>query len=127
MSSPPNIQSQEFFESVRAILADARRSAYSRVNRVMIEAYWHIVDEEQKGASRAGYGESLLQGLSRALTEEFGGPTKLLYTFGAHSEMLTRQSQESEIPPIPLSLVGMPESKQLDVDDYKRHRGEKYI
>jgi hypothetical protein len=76
ISSPIDRQAQEFFESVRVILAEARHSAYSRVNRVMIEAYWRvgrrIVEEEQKGASRAGYGESLLQGLSRTLSEEYG-------------------------------------------------------
>jgi len=42
-------------------------------------------------------------------------------------QMLTRQSQESEIPPITRSLVGVLESKQLDVDDYKRHLEEKYL
>jgi len=42
-------------------------------------------------------------------------------------QMLTRQSQQSEIPPVTRSLVGMLESKQLDVDDYKRHLEEKYL
>ena len=42
-------------------------------------------------------------------------------------QMLTRQSQDSEIPPITRSLVGMLESEQLEVDDYKRHLEEKYL
>ena len=42
-------------------------------------------------------------------------------------QMLTRQSQESEIPPITRSLVGMLESERLEVDEYKRHLEEKYL
>ena len=42
----------------------------------MVEAYWkvgqQIVEEEQQGKTKAGYGEAILQNLSRALTEEFG-------------------------------------------------------
>lgn len=66
----------DFYDSVRSILQDARRQAYAHVNTVMIDAYWNIgqriVEEEQQGAVKAGYGEALLQGLSRALTDEFG-------------------------------------------------------
>lgn len=65
-----------FHDSVRGILREARQHAYAQVNRVMVEAYWkigqRIVEEEQKGSVKAGYGEALLQGLSRALTDEFG-------------------------------------------------------
>ena len=64
------------YNSVRDILKDARFKAYTRVNSVMVEAYWRIgqriVEEEQQGQAKAGYGEALLQGLSRALTDEFG-------------------------------------------------------
>ena len=42
-------------------------------------------------------------------------------------QMLTRQTQQAEIPPITRSLVGMLEAKPLDVDDYKRHLEEKYL
>ena len=58
------------------ILADARRKAYTPTNSVMVEAYWkvgqQIVEEQQQGKTKAGYGEAILQNLSRALTEEFG-------------------------------------------------------
>ena len=41
-----------------------------------VEAYWHIgrliVEEEQAGRSRAGYGVFLLEGLLKRLTAEFG-------------------------------------------------------
>ncbi|WP_027359121.1 DUF1016 N-terminal domain-containing protein [Desulforegula conservatrix] len=65
-----------FHDSVRGILREARKHAYSQVNRVMVEAYWkigrRIVEEEQKGSIKAGYGEGLLLCLPRALTDEFG-------------------------------------------------------
>lgn len=39
-------------------------------------AYWHvgreIVEEEQKGKSRAGYGKRVIENLARRLSEEFG-------------------------------------------------------
>lgn len=68
--------SVDFYDSVRGILREARQRAYAQVNRVMVETYWkigqRIVEEEQQGSVKAGYGEALLQGLSRALTDEFG-------------------------------------------------------
>lgn len=42
----------------------------------MVEAYWNvgrmIVEEEQQGKQRAGYGESLVRGLSMRLKTDFG-------------------------------------------------------
>ncbi|WP_198134476.1 DUF1016 N-terminal domain-containing protein [Geotalea uraniireducens] len=42
----------------------------------MIEAYWNvgrmIVEEEQQGMERAGYGKALIRDLSERLTSEFG-------------------------------------------------------
>ena len=61
---------------IKAILAQARSRAYSAVNAAMIEAYWligqRIVEEEQHGNKRAGYGEKILQTLSKELTGELG-------------------------------------------------------
>ena len=49
---------------------------YRAVNFTMVQAYWNIgriiVEEEQKGKTKAGYGEYLLQELSVRLTSEFG-------------------------------------------------------
>ena len=56
-----------FFGSVRAILAEARRKAAASINFVMVEAYWRIgeriVEEEQNGQARAGYGQELIKEL----------------------------------------------------------------
>ena len=63
-------------DDVRAILREARGRAYAAVNTAMVQAYWQIgrriVEEEQGGERRAGYGDALITGLARALGEEFG-------------------------------------------------------
>jgi len=65
-----------FYDSIRTILKEARRQAYAQLNSVMVEAYWkigqRIVEEEQHGQARAGYGQELIGELSRRLGEEFG-------------------------------------------------------
>jgi predicted nuclease of restriction endonuclease-like (RecB) superfamily len=70
------IAEDSFFSSVRAILSEARRKAAASINFVMVEAYWRIgeqiVEEEQKGQARAGYGKELIHELSRRLGDEFG-------------------------------------------------------
>lgn len=66
----------EFYKSIADLLRTARSNAYRAVNFVMVEAYWNvgrmIVEEEQQGKERAGYGEALLRGLSQRLNEDFG-------------------------------------------------------
>lgn len=66
----------DFYTSIREILAQARQKAYTAVNTAMVEAYWRIgqriVEQEQQGRDRAGYGEFLVKELSRELTGEWG-------------------------------------------------------
>ncbi len=61
---------------IRQLLADARYQALAAVNSAMVQAYWEIgreiVEEEQRGEARAGYGKSLIEVLSQQLTQEFG-------------------------------------------------------
>ncbi|MBI2336845.1 MAG: DUF1016 domain-containing protein [Deltaproteobacteria bacterium] len=72
---PPSLQ-QEFYSQIREVIEQARGKAYRAVNFIMVEAYWNvgrlIVEEEQKGETRAGYGEHLLMSLAEKLTQEFG-------------------------------------------------------
>ena len=67
---------RDFYSSIRGILSEARQKAYSAVNFAMVEAYWHIgrriVEQEQQGQERAGYGEFLIKELSSELTGEWG-------------------------------------------------------
>lgn len=64
------------YEDIRNIIAAARHKAYKSVNFVMVEAYWNvgrrIVEEEQKGKSRAEYGAYLIRRLSDRLKPELG-------------------------------------------------------
>ncbi len=58
------------------LLEEARRAASRSVNTVMTASYWlvgqQIVEKEQSGKARAGYGEALLERLSGDLTRRFG-------------------------------------------------------
>lgn len=64
------------YRNIRQILEDARKIAYSAVNVAMVQAYWNIgrliVEEEQRGKAKAGYGEYLIKDLSRRMTKDFG-------------------------------------------------------
>jgi len=61
---------------ILGLLEQARRTAARAVNALMTTTYWaigrRIVDEEQGGHGRAGYGEALLKRLSADLTRRFG-------------------------------------------------------
>lgn len=67
---------EDFYSSIQAIIAQARQNAYSAVNFAMVEAYWQIgkriVEQEQQGQVRAGYGEYLITSLSKILSVDFG-------------------------------------------------------
>lgn len=58
------------------LLSAARQSAAHHVNALMTASYWEIgrriVEAEQKGKRRAGYGEQLIERLSLDLTQQFG-------------------------------------------------------
>ncbi|MDI6731542.1 MAG: PDDEXK nuclease domain-containing protein [Candidatus Margulisbacteria bacterium] len=66
----------QLFEDIKKVIIEARAVAYRAVNFTMVNAYWNIgrliVEEEQKGKSRAGYGEKLITNLSIKLTNDFG-------------------------------------------------------
>jgi predicted nuclease of restriction endonuclease-like (RecB) superfamily len=59
-----------------SLLEDARRSSARAVNALMTATYWEIgrtiVEYEQRGSSRAEYGESLLKELAADLTARYG-------------------------------------------------------
>jgi predicted nuclease of restriction endonuclease-like (RecB) superfamily len=64
------------YQNIARILEEARATAIRAVNTAMVQAYWNIgriiVEEEQKGKQRAGYGETLLASLSERLMKNFG-------------------------------------------------------
>lgn len=61
---------------LRELVRSARHSAATTVNTLQVltnfEIGRRIVEHEQQGAKRAGYGQELLKTLSQRLTEEFG-------------------------------------------------------
>ena len=67
---------EQLYERVKSILTSARQRAYSAVNFAMVESYWligqTIVEHEQHGETRAGYGKGLLKELASKLTIEYG-------------------------------------------------------
>jgi predicted nuclease of restriction endonuclease-like (RecB) superfamily len=64
------------YARVADILDRARGAVARTINTAMVQAYWHIgreiVEVEQGGAERAGYGEALLKRLSKRLVKQFG-------------------------------------------------------
>ncbi len=62
--------------SIVELLNTARQAAARNVNALMTASYWEIgrriVQAEQKGKRRAGYGEQLIERLSLDLTQQFG-------------------------------------------------------
>lgn len=64
------------YRRVREILESARASVARSVNSTQVVANWligrEIVEEEQNGRGRAGYGDELLKTLSRQLGKSYG-------------------------------------------------------
>jgi len=71
-------QSQQYalFDRVVSILERARVAAVRTINTQMTVAYWligrEIVEEEQRGQTRAAYGAQLIDELSKSLTDRYG-------------------------------------------------------
>jgi predicted nuclease of restriction endonuclease-like (RecB) superfamily len=117
----------ELFADLASMIEQARRAAARSVNAVMTATYWlvgrRIVEQDQGGKLRAGYGEALLERLSADLTARFGrgfsvdnletmrlffqtyphpGPEKSetpsrIFSSTSKSETLSRQSQLSAV------------------------------
>lgn len=71
-----NAFTSDYVKDVQYILSEARKHSYKTVNSIMIQANWlvgwRIVEQEQNGEKRAGYGEKIIENLSKALNGELG-------------------------------------------------------
>lgn len=71
-----DVSQNTFLTDIKGIIEQGRKAAYSSVGSIMIETYWQIgkriVEEEQQGKGRAGYGEQLIDKLSEQLTSDYG-------------------------------------------------------
>jgi predicted nuclease of restriction endonuclease-like (RecB) superfamily len=67
---------ERLYERIATILDEARGRVARTVNTAMVHAYWligrEIVEVEQQGKERAGYGDELLRKLASKLTKRFG-------------------------------------------------------
>ena len=76
ISKPPSEEYGGLIGGIAELLEAARRNAARTVNALMTATYWEIgrriVEFEQQGKDRAGYGEQLLDQLSVDLTSRFG-------------------------------------------------------
>lgn len=65
-----------FISDLRSIVATARDTSYRMANIMQVIQNWligkRIVEQEQQGEQRAGYGKHVIEIASRTLTEEFG-------------------------------------------------------
>jgi predicted nuclease of restriction endonuclease-like (RecB) superfamily len=70
------LQSDTFFESIRQVIILSRQRVYRMANSALLESYWTIgkliVEDEQKGKTKAEYGKATLKNLAQQLTLEFG-------------------------------------------------------
>ena len=66
----------DYIKDVKQILLEAKKHSYKTVNSIMVQSYWlvgwRIVEQEQKGEKRAGYGEKIIEKLSKELNNELG-------------------------------------------------------
>src|SRR5882757_4711368 len=73
--APPDTY-EGLLSDVAHVIEEARLVAARSVNAVMTATYWlvgrRIVEQEQQGAKRAGYGERLLKRLACDLSGRFG-------------------------------------------------------
>ncbi|MDP2722723.1 MAG: PDDEXK nuclease domain-containing protein [Bacteroidales bacterium] len=71
-----NRQIDTFYTKILDLLKSAHKTVYQSVNKTMVETYFKIgrliVDEEQQGEEKAKYGQNLINGLSKRLSDEFG-------------------------------------------------------
>jgi predicted GNAT family N-acyltransferase len=67
---------QRIYQQIREVLIQACSRALQAVNTEMVTCYWQIgrliIEEEQRGAKRASYGQGLIKELAKRLTDEFG-------------------------------------------------------
>lgn len=67
---------QTVYDRIRVIIENARGNIVRIVNTEMVMAYWHIgreiIEVEQRGKSRAQYGQRLIKTLAARLSSDFG-------------------------------------------------------
>ncbi|PID65003.1 MAG: hypothetical protein CR962_00410, partial [Gammaproteobacteria bacterium] len=62
--------------TISQLIEQSRQQVRRNVNATMVQLYWEIgrliVEDEQRGKTRAEYGKAVLKNLSAQLTQQFG-------------------------------------------------------
>lgn len=109
MSEINSIAPLDLFQKVAALIEESRKRVATALNTEMVYTYYcigrYIVEDEQQGNKRAGYGKTILKDLSNKLTERYGNgwsvdtfenSRKLFLTYSI-SEPVVRNSNQCEI------------------------------
>jgi predicted nuclease of restriction endonuclease-like (RecB) superfamily len=99
----------ELYERVAQILEQARGQVARSVNTAMVQAYWligrEIVEVEQAGEQRAGYGQNVLARLAARLKASFGKGFSV-QNLGYMRQFYLAFLQGLVLPEIPQALPG---------------------
>lgn len=69
------VNSMNFYESIKKLINESRKNVVTYVNTTMLITYWNIgkmIVEEQGGIPKAKYGDKLIVELSKQMTFDFG-------------------------------------------------------
>jgi uncharacterized protein DUF1016 len=92
----------ETLSRITELIAEGRQRAARAINAEMVATYWlvgrHIIEEEQRGARRAGYGDTLVARLAQDLTKRFGRGFGKRNLFRMKSFYLLKREIVSTVP-----------------------------
>lgn len=98
LSIKQNAFTSDYVKDIKYILSEARKHSYKTVNSIMIQANWlvgwRIVEQEQNGEKRAGYGEKIIENLSKALNSELGSGMSVAHLWNCRQFYQTFPSLE---------------------------------
>ena len=120
-----------FYVRIRSILESARSSAARSVNTAQVAANWligrEIVEEEQRGKGRAGYGERLLTGLAQRLKRDYGNGfsvSALQYMrsfYTTYPSILTNQhALRVDLPPLQSKTTAIQHALRVELSGVSR-------
>ena len=93
-----SVLTSDYVSDIKTILAQAKKQCYRAVNSVMVQAYWlvgwRIVEQEQNGEKRAGYGEKVIENLSKALNADLGSGMSEAHLWNCRQFYLTFKNHE---------------------------------
>ncbi len=85
----------EALAQIRRIVEQSRQQLAQLVNKELLQTYWEIgkviVEQEQHGNTKAGYGKSLIKSLSKELSQELGKGFSVSNLFNMKNFYLTYQ------------------------------------